>query len=118
MIRRLALVLMLAVAAAGCDSITDVARELSLTLSTDRQDIRAGQQFRLQYDATGASLVEIVIDPGDGSEIETVGLGGAQTAEGFIPHTYAAPGTYEVVGQVREFNGAARTSRLTIVVGS
>jgi hypothetical protein len=118
MIRRLALVLMLALAAPGCDAITDVARELSLSFSTDRQNIRAGEQFRLQYEATGASLVEIVIDPGDGSEIESVNLGGSQSADGFIPHTYGAAGTYEVVGQVREFNGASRTARLTIVVAS
>ena len=118
MIRRLAVVLMLALAAGGCDAITDVARDLGLVLSTDRQNIRAGEQFRLEYEATGASLVQIVIDPGDGSEVESLEVFNAQTAEGWIPHTYAAPGTYEVVGQVREFNGASRTARLTIVVAS
>lgn len=118
MIRRFALVLMLALAVTGCDAITDVARELSLNLSTDRQNIRAGEQFRLQYEATGSSLVQIVIDPGDGSEATSLPLTGAQTAEGSISHTYDEAGTYEVVGQVREFNGAARSARLTIVVAS
>ena len=118
MIRRLTAILVFVLAAGSCDSITDVARELTLTLGTDRQNIRAGQQFQIQYDATGAGLVQVVIDPGDGSDIESVQLFNSQTAEGWIPHTYAAPGTYEVVGAAQEFNGATRTARLTIVVGS
>lgn len=118
MIRRLTAILAFVLAAGGCDSITDVARELTLTLSTDRQNIRAGEEFQLQYDATGASLVQVVVDPGDGTDIESVQLFSSQTAEGWFPHTYTAPGTYEVVGAAQEFNGATRTARLTIVVSS
>jgi hypothetical protein len=118
MIRRLALVWMVVLAAGGCDAITDVARDLDLSLSTDRQTIRAGERFEIRYSATGASLVQVVIDPGDTSEIEVVQLFNAQTAEGHIFHTYPGPGTYEVVGVAQEFNGASRTARLTIVVGS
>lgn len=100
----------------ACDAITEVGRELAVGLSTDTQNIRANQQFEIRYTATGAALVRLLIDPGDGSAQELVDLFGSQSADGHINHTYAEAGTYEVSAIATEFDGRTRTARMTLVV--
>ena len=114
--RRLALACALLLPSAGCDAITEVGRELAVSLGTDRQNIRAGQRFEIQYVATGSALVQLLIDPGDGSAQQLVDLFGSQTADGHVDHTYAEAGTYEVSAVAHEFDGRTRTARMTLVI--
>jgi hypothetical protein len=114
--RRLAVACALALPLGGCDAITEVGRELAVTLSTDRQSIRAGQEFEIRYVATGSALVQLLIDPGDGSAQQLVDLFGAQSTDGHVNHTYSEAGTYEVSAVAHEFDGRTRTARMTLVV--
>lgn len=114
--RILAVACALVLPAGGCDAITEVGRDLALSLSTDRQNIRAGQPFEIRYTATGKALVQLQIDPGDGSEPEMVELFGSQTADGHVNHTYSEAGTYEVTAIAHEFDGRTRTARMTLVI--
>jgi hypothetical protein len=116
MLRRVAVAIVLAVPFGACDAITEVGRELAVGLSTDRQNISAGQQFEIRYVATGSSLVQLLIDPGDGSAQQTVDLFGSQSADGHVNHTYAEAGTYEVSAIASEFDGRTRTARMTLVI--
>jgi hypothetical protein len=115
-LRSVVLALMLALPLGACDAITEVGRELAVSLSTDRQNIRAGQSFEIRYVATGSALVQLLIDPGDGSSQELVDLFGSQTADGHVDHTYAEAGTYEVSAIASEFDGRRRTARMTLVI--
>jgi hypothetical protein len=116
MLRRCAVALALALPLGACDAITEVGRELAVSLSTDRQNIRAGQLFEIRYVATGAALVQLVIDAGDDGAQETVDLFGAQSADGHVNHEYSEAGTYEVSAVATEFDGRTRTARMTLVI--
>jgi hypothetical protein len=115
-LRRFALALALALPVGACDAITEVGRELAIGLSTDRQNIRAGQPFEIRYEATGRALVQLVIDPGDSTGEQAVELFGSQSADGHVNHAYAEAGTYEVSAVATEFDGRTRTARMTLVI--
>lgn len=116
MFRRTGLALALVLVCGACDAITEVGRELTLSLSTDRQNIRAGQGFEIRYAATGSSLIRIAVDPGDASGTQLVALSGSQTASGYLNHSYGQAGTYDVEAEVLEFDGRSHTARMTVVI--
>ncbi|MGH7505272.1 MAG: hypothetical protein ACRELX_06460 [Longimicrobiales bacterium] len=102
--------------AAGCDSITNVSRELAIAITADRTSLPAGEDVRINYDASGAFLTRVVIDFGDGSDQALINTAGAQTATGNQLHSYAAAGTYTVTGIALEASGERKEAQITIEV--
>jgi PKD repeat protein len=103
-------------AAAGCldDSITGT-RPLSFTFTADQTTINALDVVRFDYTATGTQIVGVVADYGDGVADTAQAGGGTVSTGGTFEHSFLAPGSFVVTGQVQAANGTL-TETITITV--
>jgi hypothetical protein len=107
---RIAAIVLLAIA---CDPFDPVSRELTVVITAPKTDLAVNEVVAFRLEATGASLNEISVDFGDGTN-ESRGTAGAQTADANFPHHFASNGTFHVVGLATEAGGA--TVRDTVIV--
>jgi hypothetical protein len=87
----------------GCGDFSQTIRETALTLTPDRTNTPTGQLVSFRYDAQGRSLAGLVIDFGDGSPPDSLGLQGAVTATGTRTHTFTQAGSFIVTGRLEEY---------------
>jgi hypothetical protein len=114
-IGRLLLALLVVGVAASCidNSITGV-RTARMALSVTPTTLSAGGKVAITYDAEGTGIARIVLNYGDGVA-DTSTFSGPVVVSGDIEHTYAAAGTYILVGTVGATAGVASDS-VTITV--
>ena len=104
--------------AAGCLSLDiSVPTEISIEVTSTHTTATVGQEVTFNYDASGPSLVRVVLEYGDGIA-DTVGTAGATSAQGHRDHTFQAAGSYVVTGFAVGVNDAASTDNVTVTISS
>ena len=114
-LRRCAATALFAIVCPACDAITDVGRPLTVELTASKTSAQVGESVAFSVDATGRSLVFLVLDYGDGTA-DTTAAFGAQTAGADYVHSYAEAGTFTLQGRAFEVGGEFVGDDLTIQV--
>ena len=101
----------------ACSSTTtDFGEPLSIALTVDRAVGVAGvDTFSFRYDATGTSLMGIVLEFGDG-QADSLSAQGATSAGATRSHVYAVPGAFSAVATVLEAFGEARADTVVVEI--
>lgn len=116
--RALGTAAVLAVALVACSEITfEGGGPATLTLTSDRASVGAGDQVTFSYDARGSILIGVIVAYGDG-QADSVDLAGAQSASGRVFHAYQSAGSYTVVGTLLDNLQGSTTAELTVTVSA
>lgn len=104
---------------AACGDFSTTIRDTDLVLTADRTAASVGGDIDFRYEAQGRQLNRLVLDYGDGSAPDSIGLQGAVTATGARTHAYEIPGTFIVSGVLQEVLGGEVSVEIIInVAGS
>jgi hypothetical protein len=114
--RRPALAGVFAVALSGCLRL-DVSspEEVAITLTSDQATAGIGEEISFRYEATAFSLVEVVLEYGDG-EADTILGRGAVSASGFLDHAFQQAGSFIVTGTVSDATAPSQSASVTIQI--
>ena len=86
---------------------------LDVTLEADRTMAASGDSIVFRITAQGEALVGIGIDWGDGQTL-VIPTDFARTASTRRPHTYDAPGTYEVTAEATDAEAGSKRASLSV----
>jgi hypothetical protein len=87
-----------------------------LTITPDRTTVPLGGAVNFEFSASGAILISVVMDYGDGSK-DTRDTAGAQSASGRFVHAFGTAGTFTVVGTLLDNLQGPVQAEVQIVVG-
>jgi hypothetical protein len=96
------LVLVPALIAAACDVGGLEEIDLAGDMTASPLNATVGQEVTVTIEAEGTRLLSFLIDYDDGSDQDFLSIAGAREARWTRVHTFAAAGTYEIVGRIDE----------------
>lgn len=99
----------------GCRQTTEPPVSLVATLESSRSTAARGDTITFTVNATGNSLVGVVIDFGDQAG-DQFGTGGARSARVTFKHAFQTPGSFTVSAVVTDAIVGEKQSTTTVVI--